>query len=88
MGKPHPIELRERAVALVERGNTHTEIARRLCVSIGERAGRPHAGAWIETMPSPSVQRIRDVAPVAPAWPVPYRIPTRPIHRRADRHGS
>lgn len=34
MGKPHPIELRERAVMLVEAGNTHTEAARRLCVSI------------------------------------------------------
>ena len=34
MGKPHPIELRERAVALVNRGNTHTETARRLCVSV------------------------------------------------------
>src|SRR6056297_2490602 len=34
MGKPHPVELRERAVALVEQGNTHTEAARRLCVSI------------------------------------------------------
>jgi len=34
MGKPRPIELRERAVALVEQGNTHTEAARRLCVSI------------------------------------------------------
>ncbi len=34
MGKPHPIELRARAVALVEQGNTHTEAARRLCVSI------------------------------------------------------
>lgn len=34
MGKPHPIELRERAVALVELGSTHTETARRLCVSI------------------------------------------------------
>lgn len=29
-GKPHPVELRERAVAFVERGNTHTEVARRL----------------------------------------------------------
>ena len=34
MGKPHPFELRVRAVALVEQGNTHTEAARRLCVSI------------------------------------------------------
>lgn len=34
MGKPHPIELRERAVALVEQGTTHTEAACRLCVSI------------------------------------------------------
>ncbi len=34
MGKPHPIELRKRAVELVEQGNTHTETARRLCVSI------------------------------------------------------
>lgn len=34
MGKPHPIELRERAVRLVEQGTTHTEAARRLCVSI------------------------------------------------------
>ena len=34
MGQPHPIELRERAVALVEQGNTHTAPARRLCVSI------------------------------------------------------
>ena len=34
MGKPHLVELRERAVALVERGNTHTLAARRLCVSI------------------------------------------------------
>lgn len=34
MGRPHPVELRERAVSLVEQGNTHTEVARRLCVSI------------------------------------------------------
>ncbi len=34
MGKPHPIELRERVVTLVGQGNTHTETARRLCVSI------------------------------------------------------
>ena len=34
MGKPHPIELRERAVELVEQGHTHTETAMRLCVSI------------------------------------------------------
>jgi transposase len=34
MGVPHPVELRTRAVALVEQGNTHTEVARRLCVSI------------------------------------------------------
>ena len=34
MGKPHPFELRVRAVALVEQGNTHPEAARRLCVSI------------------------------------------------------
>ncbi len=34
MGKPHPIELRERAVALVKQGSTHTETARRLRVSI------------------------------------------------------
>ena len=34
MGKPHPGELRERAVALVERDNTHTLAAQRLCVSI------------------------------------------------------
>ena len=34
MGKPHPVELRERAVRLVEEGSTHTEAARRLCVSI------------------------------------------------------
>lgn len=34
MGKPHPIELRERAIALVEQGSTHTETAKRLCVSV------------------------------------------------------
>ena len=34
MGKPHPVELRERAAMLVAQGNTHTEAARRLCVSI------------------------------------------------------
>ncbi|MEM9050232.1 MAG: IS630 family transposase, partial [Pseudomonadota bacterium] len=34
MGKPHPVELRERAVALLEQGKTHRETARRLCVSI------------------------------------------------------
>lgn len=34
MGKPHPIELRGRALAFVAQGNTHTETARRLCVSI------------------------------------------------------
>lgn len=34
MGRPHPIELRERATAIVEQGNTHSETARRLCVSI------------------------------------------------------
>ena len=34
MEKPHPLELRQRAVALVEAGNTHPETAHRLCVSI------------------------------------------------------
>lgn len=34
MGRPHPVELRDRAVRLVEQGSTHTEAARRLCVSI------------------------------------------------------
>ncbi|MGS4946273.1 helix-turn-helix domain-containing protein [Meridianimarinicoccus sp. RP-17] len=34
MGKPHPVELRERAVQIVAQGHTHTEAARRLCVSI------------------------------------------------------
>lgn len=34
MGRPHPVELRARALALVLQGNTHTETARRLCVSI------------------------------------------------------
>jgi len=34
MGKPHPVELRLRAVAVVEQGNTHRETARRLCLSI------------------------------------------------------
>lgn len=34
MGKPHPVELRSRAVALVGQGHTHTATARRLCVSI------------------------------------------------------
>lgn len=34
MGKPHPVELRDRAVRLVEQGCTHTEAAQRLCVSI------------------------------------------------------
>ncbi|WP_239059855.1 hypothetical protein [Ruegeria sp. PrR005] len=34
MGKPHPVELRERAVRLVEQGSTHSAAARRLCVSI------------------------------------------------------
>ena len=34
MEKPHPLELRQRAVALVEAWNTHPEPARRLCVSI------------------------------------------------------
>lgn len=34
MGKPHPVELRERAVRLVEQDSKHSEAARRLCVSI------------------------------------------------------
>lgn len=34
MGKPHPVELRERALRLVEQGHTHTQTAQRLCVSI------------------------------------------------------
>lgn len=34
MGKPHPMALRERAVALVEEGHTHTAAARQLRVSI------------------------------------------------------
>ena len=34
MGKPHLLELRQRAVALVEAGNTHPETTHRLCVSI------------------------------------------------------
>jgi hypothetical protein len=28
MGKPHPVELRDRAVRLVEQGSTHTDVAR------------------------------------------------------------
>lgn len=32
MGKPHPVELRDHSVALVDQGNTHTEAVRRLCV--------------------------------------------------------
>ena len=34
MGKPHPIELRERVVAFVEEGNTHRSSATRFRVSI------------------------------------------------------
>jgi len=34
MGKPYPMALRERAVALVEEGSTHTAAARQLRVSI------------------------------------------------------
>ena len=34
MGRPHPMALRERAVALVEEGHTHTATARQLRVSI------------------------------------------------------
>ena len=34
MGKPHPMALRERAVALVEEGLTHTATSRQLRVSI------------------------------------------------------
>lgn len=34
MGKPHPIELRERVVAFVEEGNTHRSSAARFRVSI------------------------------------------------------
>ena len=34
MGRPHPMALRERAVALVEDGHTHTAAARQLRVSI------------------------------------------------------
>ena len=33
-GQPLPFELRARAVALFEQGNTQTETAQRLCVSI------------------------------------------------------
>ncbi|MEM8742135.1 MAG: hypothetical protein AAGE13_11660 [Pseudomonadota bacterium] len=34
MVQPHPVELGDRAVALMEQGKTPTETARRLCVSI------------------------------------------------------
>lgn len=34
MGKPHPLELRQRVVALVEEGNTHRSVAARFRVSI------------------------------------------------------
>ncbi|MDG1118704.1 MAG: hypothetical protein P8N72_16515 [Flavimaricola sp.] len=34
MGKPHPVELRKRAVWFVEQGFTHTETARRIWVLI------------------------------------------------------
>lgn len=34
MGKPHPLELRQRVVAHVEAGNTHTSAAARFDVSI------------------------------------------------------
>ena len=34
MGKPHPLELRQRVVAHVEAGNTHTSAARRFDVSV------------------------------------------------------
>lgn len=33
MGKPHPMELRERVVAFVEEGNSHREAARHFRVS-------------------------------------------------------
>ena len=33
MGKPHPIELRERVVAFVEQGHTHRHAATHFCVS-------------------------------------------------------
>ena len=33
-GRTHPVEMRERAVCLVEQGSAHTEAARWLCVSI------------------------------------------------------
>ncbi len=33
MGKPHPIELRERVVAFVEQGHTHRYAAEHSCVS-------------------------------------------------------
>ena len=34
MGKPHPLELRQRVVAHVEAGNTHTSAAERYAVSV------------------------------------------------------
>ncbi|RYH11091.1 IS630 family transposase, partial [Tropicimonas sp. IMCC6043] len=34
MGKPHPMELRERVVAFVEEGNTHRSAAAHFRVSI------------------------------------------------------
>lgn len=34
MGRPHPMALRERVVALVEEGQTHTATARQLRVSV------------------------------------------------------
>lgn len=34
MGKPHPLELRQRVVAHVEAGNTHTSAAARYAVSV------------------------------------------------------
>ncbi len=33
MGKPHPVELRERVISFVEEGHSHRSAAERFCVS-------------------------------------------------------
>jgi len=59
MEKPHPIELRERAVALVEQGHTHTEAGRRLAPPMLSPIAAPAKARRMEAMSGLSFGGVR-----------------------------
>ena len=68
MGKPHPVELRERVVAFVDEGNSHREAARHFRVSprfVNDmiKLRRETGGLDAKRQGNPGRGKLTDVAP-------------------------